>query len=126
MSIEQLRQLQADSSELESAGFVIVDVRSRAEQNVSMIPGAFTRGAFEQEIDKHRQQTAVAYCTAGGRSYLYARKLAQSGIRAFNLSDGIVGWCQAGLPLCTSDGASTRRVHLNDAPFEIPHDYQVV
>lgn len=60
---------------------VLVDVRTTAEQRVSMIPGAMTRPQFEEILGDLRPAvvagTAVVapYCTVGYRSGKYAREL---------------------------------------------------
>ena len=126
ISVEQLLKKQFDASTKRCQDFVVVDVRSDAECSVSMIPGAITRRNFQRNIEQYREKTAMLYCTAGGRSYLYARKLAKEGIHALNLRSGIVGWCNAGLPLETTDGQRTNRVHLDDSVFRVPEEYEAV
>lgn len=106
--------------------FLIVDVRSEAEQSVSMIPGAITKADFETQQIAKSQLTVIPYCTVGGRSYLYARKLASQGIPTQNFKEGIVGWCNANLPLVDIDGQPTNRVYLSDPALRVPAEYEVV
>ena len=78
---------------------VLVDVRSDSERGVSRIPGAITQQEYEAEVERFAGRRVVAYCTVGGRSYLYARKLVAGGTDAVELSrqySGLVsGWFAA-------------------------------
>ena len=49
------------------------------------------------EIDKNRP--VVLYCRGGTRSTMAAEALAAAGFDAAKLSEGIVGWSEADLPL---------------------------
>lgn len=136
ISVEELIKLQteqvdvraeADQADLRlTPEFVVLDVRSDAESSISMIPGAITKAEFERNRSKYDQRTVIPYCTVGGRSYLYARKLAMQGIDTVNFKAGIVGWCNAGLPLVSVDGQPTNRVRIADPAFKVPRDYQVI
>ncbi|WP_197451882.1 rhodanese-like domain-containing protein [Rosistilla carotiformis] len=105
---------------------VLIDVRSDAERAVSRIPGAITQQEFEASSDeKFAGRRVVTYCTVGGRSYLYACKLAARGIEATNYRDSILGWCRAGLPLESPDGEATDAVHPYWRIFHVPDRYNV-
>ena len=104
---------------------LLVDVRSRAEQAVSRIPGAITQQEYEAEAGNRLEQQVVVYCTVGGRSYLYARKLVAAGVDTKNYQDGILGWCRAGLPLESPDKQPTAAVHLYWRIFRVPEQYDV-
>ena len=137
ISVEELRKLQPEQPDTHPtarssgqlagpADFVVLDVRSDAESSVSIIPGAITKSKFEQNRAKYQQSTVITYCTVGGRSYLYARKLARQGVATLNFKAGIVGWCNAKLPLVSQDGQPTNRISIADPRFKVPTDYQVV
>src|ERR1044072_980247 len=49
------------------------------------------------EID--RERPVVLYCRGGNRSTMAADALADAGFDAAKMSEGIVGWAEAGLPL---------------------------
>lgn len=102
---------------------VLVDVRSQSEHSVSRIPGAITRAEYEAEAWAGRQ--VIVYCTVGGRSYLYARKLVAVGIDAVNYREGILGWCRAELPLESPDKQPTAAVHPYWRVFWVPDRYEV-
>lgn len=104
---------------------VLVDVRSDAEQAVSRIPGAITKQAYEATAGSHAGEQVVVYCTIGGRSYLYARKLVAAGVDATNYREGILGWCRAELPLENPDSQATLAVHPYWRVFRVPHRYTV-
>ena len=125
ISTEELQTLQAGMEGVDesSAVFVLVDVRSEAEYAVSMIPGAITRQQYESDESKYRDRLVIPYCTVGGRSYLYARQLVKSGVQTQNYKPGILGWCHAKLPLVTSSGKHTNRVHVYSSVFKVPIEY---
>ncbi|GLC34079.1 hypothetical protein PLESTF_000171800 [Pleodorina starrii] len=107
--------LQAQASEAPAP--LLVDVRTPAEQQVSMLPGpdAVTQREFEERgPEAFRGRRIVCYCTAGYRSGLFADKSRRShGLDTYNLRGGILAWTQAGYPLTDPrDGAPTRRVHV--------------
>ncbi|WP_168567094.1 rhodanese-like domain-containing protein [Crateriforma spongiae] len=104
---------------------VLVDVRSDAELAISRISGAITRKQFESDPRSYSGRPVVAYCTVGGRSYLFAAKLVDSGVDAVNYRDSILGWCNAGLPLVKADGRPTTDVHPYWRLFKVPDSYQV-
>lgn len=106
--------------------FVVVDVRSDAEVNVSVIPGAITKAQFEKDADKYRGKLVIPYCTVGGRSGAYAKKLGDNGIRVKNYTGSILKWIDAGLPLVTLDGEPTNRVHTYSDRYKIPVKYKQI
>ena len=108
------------------AGFVLVDVRSVAEINVSIIPGAITKADFEKDREQYRGRTVIPYCTVGVRSGTYARQLAASGMKVRNYKGSILEWVGAELPLVTLDGQPTNRVHTYSNRYRVPSKYQQV
>ena len=121
ISTVELRSLLADQNSL----VTLIDVRSEAEQAVSRIPGAVTQHEFENAADSYPRKHVVTYCTVGGRSYLYARRLVAAGIDARNYRDGILGWCRAGLPLESPEKEVTVAVHPYWRIFQVPEQYEV-
>ena len=116
-------ELQALLAESDSS-VVLIDVRSCSEQAVSKIPGAVTQQEYEAIDDSYLNKPVVVYCTVGGRSYLYARKLVVDGIGAKNYRDGILGWCRTGLPLESLDKEITHAVHPYWRIFRVPKQYE--
>jgi rhodanese-related sulfurtransferase len=100
VSREQARSLVEDGAQL-------VDVRADHEWEVGRIAGAthlpldslVERAA---EIDKDRP--VVLYCRGGNRSTMAVEALTAAGYEAAKLSEGIVGWDEAGLPLQPEGG----------------------
>jgi len=109
------KELLSTPSKYWSPHYLIVDVRSRPEQKVSMIPGSITLDEFEarmattytqqhsdpkshdrrDEITTSSLPTIVTYCTIGYRSGLEARKIRDNyGVDVLNL-DGIVNYTHA-------------------------------
>jgi rhodanese-related sulfurtransferase len=83
-------------------GAQLVDVRADHEWDAGRIEGAKHVPLPELseragEIEKDRP--VVLYCRGGNRSTTAAHALSDAGYDAVKLSEGIVGWHGAGLPL---------------------------
>jgi len=88
-------------------GAQLIDVRVDHEWEVGHIAGATHLPLDELpqrvgEIDKDRP--VVLYCRGGTRSTMATTALADAGYDAAKLTEGIVGWSEAGLPLAPDDG----------------------
>jgi rhodanese-related sulfurtransferase len=88
-------------------GAQVIDVRADHEWAAGRIPGATHLPLDELpqrtgEIDKERP--VLFYCRGGNRSTMAAAALADAGYDASKLSEGIVGWEEAGLPLAPEAG----------------------
>jgi rhodanese-related sulfurtransferase len=100
VSREQARALIDDGAQL-------VDVRVAHEWDAGRITGA-THLPLEElaersgELDKERP--VVIYCRTGIRSSMATEALGGAGFEAVKLSEGIVGWDEAGLELDPEDG----------------------
>jgi rhodanese-related sulfurtransferase len=96
-----------EAQKLIEDGAQLIDVRADHEWEAGRIPGA-THLPLDQlaeraaEVDKERP--VVLYCRGGNRSTMAATALAEAGYDASKLSEGIVGWAEAGLPLAPDDG----------------------
>ncbi len=101
-------------------------MRSEREAAVSVIPGAMTVAEFERDAVSHQGKLVIPYCTVGGRSGAYARKLASEGWDVRNYAGSIIAWAAAGQPLVTPDGNPTRRVHTYNARIAAPAGYEQV
>lgn len=106
--------------------FVLVDVRSDREMSVSIIPGAVSKAEFEKNIEKYKGKTVIPYCTVGGRCGDFSRRLAQAGWTVRSYRGSILDWVQNELPLVTTRGEPTNRLHTNGGRFELPSRYQPV
>ena len=120
----QIRELQSD--ERLAGRFVIVDARSKAESDVSIIPGAITKTEFDRTSAEHKGKVIIAYCTIGFRSGLFVRGLRRKGFNALNYRGSILDWCRNRLPLTTLDGDATNRVHTYSRWFSVPKEYSAV
>lgn len=106
---------------------VLVDVRTEAERNVSIIPGAISEAEFERTMHAHAGKTVISYCTIGYRSAKYAEEMEQRGFTIASFNGSIVAWCQAGQKLITPDGRETNQVHVYGPKWDlIPPDYESV
>ena len=95
ISREEARSLLEDGAQL-------VDVRVAHEWDAGHIPGASHLPLEElssrsDELDRGRP--VILYCRGGTRSSMAAEALQGAGFEAAKLSEGIVGWDEAGLEL---------------------------
>jgi len=122
------RKAKAEGVEPPEPQFVLVDVRSDAEVKVSIIPGAITKSQYEADRTRYRGRLAIFYCTVGVRSEDYAERTTRQGIHAQNFRGSILEWVDAGLPLETTEGDPTNRVHTYSDQYRdrVPADYEAV
>lgn len=107
--------------------WVIVDVRSQAEQNVSIIPNAINADKFESEHDQFKNHNILVYCTAGCRSGAYTQLLNKNGFKAFNLKGGVLAWALEGKPFITLKGKKTYQVHVYGKKWNaLPPNYKAI
>lgn len=100
ISRDEARKLIEDGAQL-------VDVRTDHEWEAGHISGATHLPLDELagrtgEIDPERP--VILYCRGGSRCEMATEALAAAGFDAAKLSEGIVGWAEAGLPLDPEDG----------------------
>ena len=122
ISAEQIRTLQNNDTWTDRS--VIVDVRDKAETDVSVIPGAITKSDFEENSLQHQGKLVIAYCTVGHRSGIYGKKLASQGWQACNYKGSIIDWCENQFPLVSLDGEETNRVHTYSAKYKVANGYE--
>ena len=96
-----------EARRLIEAGAQVVDVRAAHEWDAGRIAGAAHLPLAElseraAEIDRARP--VILYCRGGNRSTMATGALRDAGFEASKLSEGIVGWSEAGLPLDPVDG----------------------
>ncbi len=108
MSDEIREVTREEAQELVRDGAQLVDVRADHEWEMGRIEGATHLPLAELseragEIDKDRP--VVFYCRGGNRSTMAAEAPAAEGYEPAKLSEGIVGWSEAGLPLAPEGGA---------------------
>jgi rhodanese-related sulfurtransferase len=92
----------SEAQKLVEDGAQLVDVRAGHEWEAGRIAGAAHIPLAELaertgEIDKDRP--VILYCRGGTRSTMATDALAEAGFNAAKLSEGIVGWSEAELPL---------------------------
>ena len=106
---------------------VLIDCREPAEMNISQIPGALSRAAFEADPESFRQQTIITYCTIGYRSGEYARDLQAQGFSVVNLIGGVLMWAHEGQLFENPEGGMTKRVHVYGEQWDLlPPEYESV
>ena len=88
-------------------GAQLVDVRVAHEWDAGHIAGA-THLPLEELAERSNEldpgRPVVLYCRGGTRSSMAAEALDGAGFDAVKLTEGIVGWEQADLPLDPEDG----------------------
>ena len=105
---------------------VFIDVRTPEEQMISMLPGAVTEQDLANTPSIVQGKTAMAYCTIGYRSGLFAEDMSRQGIRVLNLQGGILGWVFSGGKVYHA-GGETRRVHVYEEEWNyLPEGYEPV
>lgn len=114
-------------AKMASESVVLIDCREPAEMNISQIPGALTRAAFEADPESFRQQTIITYCTIGYRSGEYARDLQAQGFSVVNLIGGVLMWAHEGQLFENPEGGMTKRVHVYGEQWDLlPPEYESV
>ena len=88
--------------------YILVDVRSKKEQQVSMLPNAISDVEFLKNTEKFKDRKIIAYCTIGYRSALFAEKLKK--LKIVNLIGGVLAWSHIHGTF-TKDGKITKKVH---------------
>lgn len=92
---------------------VLLDVRTRAEYDVSHLPGAIRvePGAAPASVNVPKDRPIVTYCSVGYRSAALAEQLRAAGFQdVVNLEGSIFRWANEGRPL-ERDGHPTDTVH---------------
>jgi sodium/bile acid cotransporter 7 len=89
-----------------------IDIRDPAERAVSTLPGAVTGEEFLADPGRYAGKEAVAYCTIGYRSGMYASQAVQKGLPVRNMAGGLLGWLHAGGALVDAKGEPTKTVHV--------------
>jgi rhodanese-related sulfurtransferase len=96
-----------EAQKLIDEGAQLIDVRADHEWEAGHIEGAVhlpLAELSERTADIDRERPVVLYCRGGNRSTMAAVALAEAGYDAAKLSEGIVGWDEAGLPLAPEGG----------------------
>ena len=80
----------------------VLDVRERHEFQAGHIKGArlIPLGELANQMGElPRDREILVVCRSGNRSGTAARRLAQAGYRAVNLTGGMIAWQRAGYPI---------------------------
>lgn len=105
---------------------IFIDVRSKKEQLVSMIPGAISHTTFAKNAEDHRGNIIVAYCTIGYRSGKFAQKYRDQGFHTMNLAGGILQWIHNGGTI-NKNNEPTRNVHVYGKKWNlVPKGYHAI
>ena len=118
IKVRDLQQLQQQGKKI-----ILIDVRSRSEREVSIIPSAISSSEFESNIEqyRHSKATIVAYCTIGYRSGKYAQKFREQGINILNLEGSLLAWSHVRGEL-VNDAGSTNKVHVFNRQWQLTAD----
>jgi rhodanese-related sulfurtransferase len=91
-----------EARKLVEEGAQLVDVRADHEWEAGRIAGAThlpLAELAERTGELDRDRPVVLYCRGGTRSTMATDALSEAGFEAAKLSEGIVGWAEADLPL---------------------------
>lgn len=105
---EETREVSREEAQkLLAEGAQLVDVRADHEWEAGRIAGA-VHLPLDQLVERSgeidRDRPVVLYCRGGTRSTMATEALAAAGYDAAKLSEGIVGWEEAGEPLDPDGG----------------------
>ncbi|AOY57917.1 MULTISPECIES: rhodanese-like domain-containing protein [Desulfococcus] len=98
---------------------VFVDTRTPEEMAVSMLPGALPKTVFLKQPKAYRNDLVVGYCTISYRSGKFAEKMAEEGVRMYNLTGGLLAWVLEGGKIYDA-GGETRRIHVYGEEWNYP------
>ena len=86
--------------------FTLIDVREDDEWEAGHAPGAIhiPVSQLADRLDDVPDGDLIIVCRLGGRSAKAVDILAEYGIEAWDLTDGMTAWQSAGLPLVSADG----------------------
>lgn len=121
MTSRELLELGRSTDNDDLNKLVVVDVRSKPERQVSMIPGSIALEDLEfDSIPRDERASVVTYCTIGYRSGIEARRLQKllPETKVYSL-DGILAYSHTGEPLVDpSSGQTTNEVHAFAKPWQ--------
>lgn len=107
MADETREVAREEAQRLIGGGAQLIDVRAEHEWGAGRIAGAAHLPLDELDgrvTELDRERPVILYCRGGNRSTMATDALAAAGFDAAKLSEGIVGWAEAGLPLEPADG----------------------
>jgi rhodanese-related sulfurtransferase len=99
----------ASAGRLVDAGALLLDVRTAPEWAAGHAPQARhvpLDAVVAATPDLPRDADIVVVCRSGRRSQSAVAHLLDNGLRAHNLTGGMLAWTQAGLPVVTDSGAA--------------------
>lgn len=107
-----------------TTGEILLDTRTKAEYDVSHLPGARWVGYDDFELSRVRDipkdANVVVYCSVGYRSEKVGEKLQAAGYQHVrNLYGSLFEWVNQGNPVVDSSGKPTQRVHAFSRPWGI-------
>lgn len=105
--------------------FVLVDVRTKVERDVSYIGRSISKEEFEANRPKYIDKEIVFYCTIGVRSTQYAIEKMREGFIVFVLKGGVLSWAHAGKTFVGPNNEETKKVHVYSEAWNLlPKDYE--
>ena len=123
MEVEEFRNLKSDS-------FILVDIRSPKERQVSTIPGSIDKNALKSMPESTLEaKQIIFFCTIGERSSRYATEYQQQNqkLKVSNLHGSILSWIQKGGSLQDLSKQETKKVHVySEAWSFVPKDFEPV
>eukprot|EP01026_Neomeris_dumetosa_P016270 TRINITY_DN1617_c0_g2_i1.p2 TRINITY_DN1617_c0_g2~~TRINITY_DN1617_c0_g2_i1.p2 ORF type:complete len:190 (-),score=23.47 TRINITY_DN1617_c0_g2_i1:244-813(-) len=123
ISVSELAQKMKNGDEI-----VLVDARTKEEQEVSIIPGAIPKQDFERRKVELQNQTVVCYCTIGYRSGTYVQQLVNQGVNAYNLQGSLLAWVHNNEKVIDQQsGEEVKKIHVFGSKWALqPDEYEYV
>ena len=114
-----VRELAPAQAQSQLGRGVLSDVREPAERAVSTLPGTVTAKQYLADPGRFAGKKAVAYCTIGYRSGVWAEEEAKKGLPVANMAGGLLGWLHAGGTLVDARGEPTKTVHVYGRTWDL-------
>ena len=109
---------------LNKEAYILIDVRSSEEQDISMLPNSVTANNFEKQAGLYIGKKLIAYCTIGYRSGLFANK--HKKLKIINLKGGVLAWSHNEGKFM-KNGKETKKVHTYSKKWNfLNKNYQAV
>jgi len=111
----------------ETGDWIILDIRTKKERDISFIPDSKFIDDVKEKIEDYRGKNILVYCTIGCRSGAYAEELQKKGFKVLNLRGGVLAWALDGRAFINPDGEPTRKVHVFGKKWlALPPEYEAV
>ena len=103
---------------IKNEDIILIDIREKEEQAVSILPNSITQEKFLSNPEKYSRKKLVAYCTIGYRSGKFCEKFKKWNI--LNLEGGVLAWSHFKGSFF-KNGKQTNKVHVYSKEWNFLH-----